>query len=111
MINAGQLDERVTLQAKAATQNALGEVTGAWADVATVWAKVEPLRGREFFASGQMNSSVDHRVTIRWRSGVVPTMRLQWRGQPLEVISVIEPSAARTVLELMCASGIRSARE
>lgn len=110
MINAGQMDQRVTLQQRAAGQNTLGEVVGTWTDVATVWAKVEPLRGREYFASGQMQTAVEVRITIRARADVRTTWRVLWRGQAHEVVSVIDPRAGGEYLELMCTAGIRDGR-
>lgn len=110
MINAGQMDQRVTLQQRASGQNALGEVVGSWVDVDTVWAKVEPLRGREYFASGAMQTAVEVRITIRRRADVSTTWRVLWRGQAHEVVSVIDPRAQGETLELMCTAGIRDGR-
>lgn len=107
---AGRLNQRVTLQQRAAGVDALGQELTTWSDVATVWAEVQPLRGREYFAAGQLQSAVDVRVRIRWRAGVVPAMRVVWRGEPMEIVSVIEPDAAKVSLELMCVSGVRDGR-
>lgn len=109
-INAGRLSQRVTLQQRTAGVDALGQELTTWSDVATLWAEVQPLRGREYFAAGQLQSAVDVRVRIRWRAGVVPTMRVVWRGEPMEIVSVIEPDAAKVSLELMCVSGVRDGR-
>lgn len=110
-IAAGDLRERITLQARAAGQDSLGAPNGAWADVATVWAKAEPLTGREYFAAGQMQAATDVRFTIRYRADVVETMRVVWRGEPHEMVSPpINVDGARDVLQLMCASGVRDGR-
>ena len=50
-ITAGQLDQRITLQQRSAGADVLGQPSGAWADVASVWAKARPLRSREVSAS------------------------------------------------------------
>lgn len=110
MMNAGTMDQRVTLQQRTQTQNALGEDVGTWTDVATVWAKVEPLRGREYFASSQMQSAVEVKISIRHRADVETTWRVVWRGQPHEIVSVIDPRAGGEYLELMCTAGIRDGR-
>lgn len=107
---AGRLNQRVTLQQRTAGVDALGQELTTWSDVATVWAEVQPLRGREYFAAGQMQATVDVRIRIRWRAGVVPSMRALWRGQPHEIVSVIEPDGAKSMLELMCVSGVRDGR-
>ena len=109
-ITAGALRERVTLQQRTAGADELGQELTTWADVATVFAAVEPIRGREFFAAGQMQAAVDVRITIRHRAGVVPTMRAVHRGVPHEIVAVIDTDAAREVLELMCTQGVRDGR-
>lgn len=110
-INAGDLDQRVTLQAPPAGRDGFGHRAGAWSDVATVWAAVWPIKGREWLAAGTMQSEATLRVRIRWRPAVTSDMRIVWRGQPYAIVGdPIDIGGARVVLELMCASGGRDAR-
>lgn len=103
---AGQLTQRVTLQQRVTTTNAIGETVSTWADVATVWAGAEPLRGRELFAASQAQSSVSVRLTIRWRAGVDAGMRVVWRGEPYAIEGEpIDVDGRREWLELMCSKG------
>ena len=105
---AGAFDQRVTLQVATVTRDALQEDIKTWAKHAEVWARVEPLRSKEWFAAGQMHVGADYRVTIRWRSDLVSTMRVVWRGQPLEIVGIpIDVNGRRENLELMCSSGVR----
>lgn len=108
--SAGALEHRITIQQRVAGVNALGQASTGWADYATVWAKAEPLRGREFFAAGQTQSEVSTRFTIRWQAGIMATMRVQWRGEPYDVLAVIEPMGQKQMLELMCARGVGDGR-
>ncbi|WP_407280604.1 phage head closure protein [Aromatoleum evansii] len=108
-LGAGQFDKRVTLQSKSVTRNSIGEEVVSWVDVATVWARVEPIRGREFFAAAQMQDATDHRVTIRYRTGVVREMRVVWGSLTLDIVSVIDVNTRKENLELMCISGVRTA--
>lgn len=110
MLAAGKLTERVTIQRKSAARNAIGEEVVTWADIATVWAQVEPLRGREFFAGAQMQAAVDVRIRIRYGVSVQAEDRAVWRGQAHDIVSVIEPGARQAELELMCISGVRDGR-
>lgn len=107
MISAGQLDQRVTLQSKSVTRGSNGEEVVTWAEVATVWAQVQQLRGKEFFAGAQMQQEVDVRVRLRYRSGVTRDQRLQWNGAPLDIVTVIV-LGRNEALELMCVSGVRN---
>ena len=109
-LNAGQLDRLIVLQQRAAGADSLGQANGAWQDVATVWAQVQPIRGVEYFAAGQTQNQVDVRFRIRRREGVTNQMRVLWRGVPHDIESVIEPNGGREQLELMCVSGVRDGR-
>ena len=113
MLAAGELNERVTLQQRDTTsQNSLGENVAAWVDVGTsIAAKVEPISGREYFAAAQMQSTIDVRFTIRHRAGVLPTMRVMWRGNAYDIVGEpIDPNARREWLELMTVHGKRDGR-
>jgi len=105
---AGKFDQRVTIQSKVVTRNSIGDEVVTWGAVAEAWARVEPLRGREWFAAAQEQSAVEYRVTVRYRAGITRDMRVMWRGEPLDVVSVIDVNARRENLELMCMSGVRN---
>jgi len=110
--SSGELDQRVQLQRRDDTQvrDELGTLPDVWITVATLWAKVEGLRGREFFAAGQMQAATDVRVTIRFRADVRADWRLVHRGQPMGIASVVDIEARREFLELMCVTGVGDGR-
>jgi SPP1 family predicted phage head-tail adaptor len=107
-IPAGALDQRITLQHRSATLDALGQATESWVDMATVWASAQPLRGREFFAAGAMQSEASVRFRIRYRAGVTGAMRVLWRGEPHAIVAPpIDVDGGRHTLELMASAGLR----
>lgn len=109
-ITAGMLDQRITIQARAAGQDALGNASGAWTDVATVWARARPLRSRELFAAGQTQNVSDVEFTIRWRADVTHAMRIMWRGVAHEITGApIDVDGQRQWMELLASSDIRGA--
>lgn len=90
--------------AKGVSRNSFGEEVIGWVTAATVWASVEPLRGREYIEAKQGQVEVSHRVVMRFREGVGPEMRLRLAGgRVLEIESVINPLERGERLELMCA--------
>ena len=110
-ISAGDLRQPITFQTRAAGQDALGSATGAWVDSFTVWGKALPINGREFFASGQMQASVDVRFVVRYRTDINERMRIMWRNEPYEIVSPpIDTDGAREQLEIMAVNGIRDGR-
>jgi SPP1 family predicted phage head-tail adaptor len=109
-IAAADLSQRITLQQRSVGQDSLGQEATTWVDLATVWARAEPLRGREYFAAGQVQTPVDARFTIRHRAGVTPAMRLLHGAQAYDIISVIDVDSAGHTLELMCVTGVGDGR-
>lgn len=111
MLAAGDLRERVTIQQRPVSLDSIGENTAAWVDVATVWASAEPLSGREYFASGQQQQTVDVRFRIRYRADVTGAMRVLWRGQVHDIVGPpINFQGRREFLELMTVQGQRDGR-
>ena len=102
MINAGQLDKRVKIQQATVARDAHGQPIETWSDLASVWASIEPLRGREFFAARQFQAETTHKLTGHWISGVLPTMRISHGSRTFGIEAVINVGERNRVLELMC---------
>ena len=98
----GELRHRVTIQEKTVTIDTYGGEVVAWADVATVWAAVEPLSGREFLEGGRLENEINHRIRIRYREGLTPSMRVCWQSRAFDIESVIERESRRREIWLMC---------
>lgn len=97
---AGVLRERVTIQRKVVTRDGYGAEGVAWQDVATVWARVEVVKGREGPESRQMDVMASHRVAMRYRTDVDETMRLLWRGRVLNIVALIPDERRRYLVVL-----------
>lgn len=109
-LGAGAFDQRIVIESDTPSRNAIGEEVSSWGTFATVWARVEPIRGNEFFAAAQMQDATDHRVTIRYRSDITRDMRIVWRGLNLDIVSIIDVGGKKENLELMCIEGVRNGR-
>lgn len=109
-IDPGQLNQRVTLQQRAAGVDSNGQASGAWFDVATLWAQALPLRGREFFAAAQVQQEHSVKFTMRWRADVVPTARLVWQGQPYDITGVTQLGGRRVWIEVIALQGVKDGR-
>lgn len=90
-MNAGKLDQRVTLQANTTVSDGMGGNTKGWADFATtptVWAGVKAVRGNEGMDEGGTVASGLWLFTIRYRADVNETDRLMWRNEPYNIRNV-----------------------
>ncbi len=74
-----------------------------WTEFATVRGEVDPLRGREFFASRQVQAEQTHRISFRYIKGVKPTMRIRWGERIFEIVApALNPYEANYEIQLMC---------
>lgn len=101
-MQAGRLRHRITIQEPVTAHNGFNEAITTWVTVATVWASVEPISGREFFAAEHVQSEITHRVRVRYRAGIAPTMRVVFDGRHLMIEAVINYGERGTDLQLMC---------
>lgn len=117
MINAGRLDQLITLQRRASGVDALGQESVTWANLdsdPTVWASASTARGKEFFAAGEVRSEARVVFRIRYRSDVLhdsATLRVVWDG---EIYDVTEPpqdvDGAHVAIDLFGSTGARDGR-
>ena len=83
------------------------QVIPNWVPVVTLWARVEPVSGRELFASNQVQADVTHRVVMRPEVSVTAKMRLIWLtgptgGNVLNVVTVLPTVGIANSLDLLC---------
>ncbi|KKW66925.1 hypothetical protein AAV94_12665 [Lampropedia cohaerens] len=103
MLEAGRLDQRVTIRKLTTGRNPnTGGIIETWSDVATVWAAVEPLNGREFFAASAQQSEVTTRIRMRYRPDITPQMKINHNGSEYDIQAVINPKSKGAELVLMC---------
>jgi SPP1 family predicted phage head-tail adaptor len=88
-MQAGKLNERLTIQSKAVTRAPDGGEVVSWVTVATVWGSARPLSGRELIAARAAQADITTRFSIRYRSGITPAMRVLWRGMAYDITEVL----------------------
>jgi len=101
-MRAGDLRNRVTIQSKAVVQNSFGEEDITWTELATVWAAVEPLRGREFLDGRMVTAEITTRIRIRQRDGISPEMRVVFGAKIYDIIAVVHVEEREREIHLMC---------
>ena len=101
-MRAGQLRHQIQLQNGTSVQDSLGQSMPTFTTYATVWAKVEPLRGAEVERGKQIFAECDYKVTIRYRDGVKVTDRVVFGSQTFEIGSMVNWAMRNIMLELYC---------
>lgn len=103
----GHLRERVRIEKLAddLERDAAGAEIPEWEEVATVFASVEPLAGRELMAEGQVQANQTYLVEMRGRAGVTPKNRLVWvtgGDRVLNIVSAPPATGASGKLVITC---------
>jgi SPP1 family predicted phage head-tail adaptor len=98
----------VTIQQMVAAQDSYGSPTDQWEDVATVWASVEPLKGRELIAAQAVQAEIAGRIRLRYRPDVTTAHRVVFGNLIFNILSVINPAYRNRELELMTSEGVNN---
>ena len=100
-MRVGTLRHKVVIQQNTPTRDSYGAEVDNWIDYATVWASIEPARGREFWESQQVNAEITGKITIRYLAGITPKMRVKHGDRIFHIISVINTEERNRELQLM----------
>ncbi len=100
-MRAGELRQRIVIEANTPTRNSVAEEVPHWATFATVWAKVETISGAESIEQQQASASLLHHFTIRNYAGIQPAMRVRWRDRIFDISAVLDDNLNRQML-LVC---------
>jgi len=101
-MRAGTMRHKVVIQQNVPTEkDSYGAEVDNWTDYATVWASIEPARGREFWESQQVNAEVTGKIRIRYLGGITPKMRVKHGNRIFDIVSVINPEERNRELQLM----------
>ena len=76
-MRAGRMNRRAVLQSPNPTRGADGSLIDGWTTVATVWAALEPVSGRDLVDNGRVATEITHKMIIRYRSDPRDTWRVQ----------------------------------
>ena len=106
MIDPGKMRHRITFQQFSGTLDDFGDPLQVdddnWVDVATTWAAIDPISGREFYAAEQSQSEVSHKIRCRYRTGLDTAMRITYGKRRFKIISLIDWEERHESLLLMC---------
>jgi SPP1 family predicted phage head-tail adaptor len=105
MIGAGELRERVTIRRQSNSKNPkTGGLERSWATVATVWAKIRSLNGKEAVIGEVLSGVSVFEVIIRHRTDVAASDQVLWNGRELNVLTPPEDRSGRKQWLWMTAS-------
>ncbi len=105
-MRAGKLRQRVNIQAPGLARDSVGSPGPGFTTIATVWAEVESLAGKEEFVNDQFSAQASHRVEIRYQRpaghAINEKYRILWGSRSLDVLSAEDPENRKKKLVLLC---------
>lgn len=87
-MRAGTLRHRLTFQTRSSAQTASLDQVETYTDSFTVWGSVSPLSGKETVASDAIRNEGTHQVRIRYREGVLGSMRIRFGSRYFNILSL-----------------------
>ncbi|MEO3387846.1 phage head closure protein [Mesorhizobium sp. CAU 1741] len=90
-IDPGAFRHEVALEAVELAPDGAGGHFETWSEIATLFARIEPISATNRFGADQRLEGVTHRVTMRWRADVASGMRLRRLTRSLAVVNVHDP--------------------
>lgn len=102
----GNLRHRITLQKPVIIKDSIGQEVEEWQEVATVWASVEPLSGKEYFNAQQVNSEISTKVIIRYIESLSSQWVVQFGHRIFNILSVINFEERNIYLQLLCSEKV-----
>lgn len=107
---AGRLNRRITLQERGTGYDDYGQPSDAWADVATVWANIKPISGREKLAAMAVDVQTSQTVMIRYNPDYLPATkvtgwRIKYQDRTLSITGAIDLDEAHKYIVFDCIEG------
>ena len=105
-LSPGRLRHRVTIRRASKTKNPNGPgYTTVWNDVATIWAEVLGIAGREATIGQALQGISAYRVTVRFGADVTDADQLRYGSIDLNIHSVTDPDGMREQLLILADTG------
>ena len=83
-------------------ENEIGKTVQRLEPYKTVWASVEPLKGREYLESQKVQPELTYRITTRYHKGITPDTIIKYKDRELNIQNIINPHERNQRLEIYC---------
>ena len=76
-------------------------------EVKTVWASVEPTRGREYQEAQRIRPELTYKITTRYHKGITPDMLIKFGERYFNIVSAINVRERNEMLEMICTEKVK----
>jgi len=105
-MDIGRMNKRVTFCRYKEKKNELMQNEQALESKKTVWASVEPMRGREYQEAQRIRAELTYKITTRFQEETTPDMLIKFKDRYFQIISIINVRERNEMLEIVCTEKI-----
>lgn len=98
----GTLSDRVEFKRREMMGEAGGGHVTLFVPVASLWARVRSLTGRQGTSADGRAVEISHTIVLRFRNDIRPGDRLVYRGRNLDVVSAADLNGRRAYISCAC---------
>jgi head-tail adaptor len=100
-IDPGRMVHRITILRQVASSDISG-TTNVWSPLVTTWAAIDPVKGTDQIAGGQVTTQLLLTVTMYWQRGIASNMRVKTINSTYVIQSLENPGERNLLLVLNC---------
>lgn len=97
-IDPGAFRHELLLEAATLTPDGAGGYVESWTEVASIFARIEPVSAVSRFGADQTLETVTHRITLRHRQNIESGMRFRLRARIFAIVTIHDPDETRRYL-------------
>lgn len=101
-MNIGRLNRRIDILKYDVTRDEYGGEQREWVVQRTLWARIEPVSGTEYFKSQQVEAQNITTITIRYRTDITVLNRIKYLDKTYEIIGISDNHTSHKMLTLNC---------
>lgn len=110
-MNPGEFRQRISILGNIEVENKHGEIEIKEQEVYSIWAKVIPIRGREYQESKKNRPELAYRITTRYREDIFPDMKIKFKEKTLLIEAVINIASRGSFLEINCKEIVKNSNK
>lgn len=110
-MNVGTFDRKVAVMAYKEIENEVGATEQQLQELYRTWARIEPIRGREYYEAAKQKEAELFKITVRYRRNLTADMIIRYQSKDYQIQHIADPYMAHEVLEMHCIIRTRGAAE
>lgn len=100
-MNPALFKHRITIFKEKSDENENGFPIETREEICRVWTAIKTVRGTEYVEAAAVQSENTYRFIIRYREGIDPHMKIDYKGRIFDIESVLNDDEIRKTLTIV----------